>query len=511
MGIRTGAQYLDGLRRRPREVWIRGQRVDDVSMHPAFAKPARHIAKLYDMQHDPACQDVLTYVSPSSGERVGAAFMMSKTIEDLRKRRQAFQLWAETSFGLLGRSPDFLNTTVMAFAEAPEVFQAMGPRFAQNVRNYYEHVRENDLFLTHALITPQTDRSKGSREQSDAFLHMGVVRETAAGLVMRGARMLATHGPIADEVIVYHLPGIRPGDEAYAAAFAIPLDTAGVKMICREPFDEGGRSSFDHPLATNFEEPDALLIFDDVLVPWDRVFLHGNVELANRMYVDTALRNHTAHQTAARAIAKMQLAVGVAMAVAETVKSNGFLHVQEMLGEIIGYIELAKGCVVRSEVEFEQTGAGTIRPGLTPLQTLRAMMSKAYPRIIEVLQIVGAGGLLMMPTAADFASEVGDDVRRYYRGAGDIEATQRVKIFKLAWDLAGDAFGMRAMQYERYYAGDPVRLLASNYTAYANKHECEKLVAQALALAGEPGPVPRRYPNRDRLPGGDHQGQQYGG
>lgn len=175
------------------------------------------------------------------------------------------------------------------------------------------------------------------------------------------------------------------------------------------------------------------------------------------------------------------------MKVAETVKANGFLHVQEMLGEAIGYIELAKSCVIRSEVEFEQTAVGTIRAGFTPLQTLRGLMSKAYPRIIEILQTVGAGGLLMMPTAADFASEVGDDVRRYYRGAGDIAAEDRVRIFKLAWDLAGDAFGMRAMQYERYYAGDPFRLVAGNYINYAYKHECEKLVAAALALAGKPG------------------------
>lgn len=489
MGIRTGARYLEGLRTRAREVWVGGRRVGDVTTHPAFAKPAAHIAHLYDMQHDPAYREVLTYVSPSSGELVGTAFMMSRTQADLVKRRRAFQVWAETSFGLLGRSPDFLNTTVMAFAESPGVFEEMGPRFAANIGRYYEYVRENDLFLTHALITPQTDRSRGSKDQVDAFLHMGVVRETSEGLVMRGARMLATHGPIADEVIVYHLPGIKPGEEAYATAFAIPVDTPGVRMICREPFDDGTRASFDHPLATHFEEPDALLIFDDVLVPWDRVFLHGNVDLANRMYTETALRNHTAHQTGARAIAKMQLAVGVAMAVAETVKSNGFLHVQEMLGEIIGYIELAKSCVIRAEVEFETTAAGTIRAGFTPLQTLRGLMSKAYPRIIEVLQTIGAGGLLMMPTAADFGSPVGEDVRRYYRGAGDTTAEDRVRVFKLAWDLAGDAFGMRAMQYERYYAGDPFRLVASNYTNYAYKHECEHLVAKALKLAGAAVPT----------------------
>jgi anthranilate 3-monooxygenase (FAD)/4-hydroxyphenylacetate 3-monooxygenase len=486
VGIRTGKQYLDGLKARPRNVWVRGKRVDDVVSHPAFTKPAQHVAKLYDMQHDPKHRDVLTWKS-ESGEVFGTAFMPARSLADLQKRSDAFRLWAEASFGLLGRSPDFLNTTLMAFAESPAVFEKLGERYRNNVIRYYEYVRENDLFLTHALVTPQTDRTKSAAEQDSEFLHMGVVRETDKGLVVRGARMLATHGPIADEVIVYNLPGLKPGDEAYAMSFAMPMDAPGVRLICREPFDEGGRSAFDHPLATHFEEPDALLIFDDVLVPWDRVFLHGNVQLGNELYGTTALRNHTGHQTGVRAIAKMQLAVGVAMALTESVKSNSFLHVQQMLGECIGYIELAKSCVSRSIHEYEQTGNGTVRPAFAPLQALRGMMSTAYPRIIEVLQKVGAGGLLMMPTAADFESEeIGADVRRYYQGAQGLAAEDRVRLFKLAWDLAGDAFGMRAMQYERYYAGDPVRLLAGNYLAYGNRPECDRLVQAALALSGSP-------------------------
>lgn len=485
MPIRTGTQYLEGLRARPREVWLRGKRIDDVAAHPAFVAPARQIAALYDMQHDPAHRDVLTYEC-EDGSRAGTAFMMARTPADLRKRREAFRTWAEATFGLMGRSPDFLNTTVMAFAEASDVFGRLGPRYAENVRRYYEYVRDNDLFLTHALITPQTDRSKSSFEQADEFLHMGVVRETPEGIVVRGARMLATLGPIADEVLVYNLPGLKPGDERHAMVFAMPIDAKGVRQICREPFDEGGRSSYDHPLATNFEEPDSLLIFDDVLVPWDRVFLHGNVALANAMYVDTNLRNHTAHQTAARGVAKLQLAIGTASALASAVKIDGFLHVQEKLGECIGWLELAKSCIVRSEVEYEATRMGTLRTGFTPLQTLRAFMQRTYPKVIEVLQTLGAGGLLMMPSAEDFAGPVAQDVAKYYQGAQGLAAEDRVRLFKLAWDLAGDAFGSRQLQYERYYAGDPVRLMASNYLFYSGTDELKQTVERALRLGEDP-------------------------
>ena len=127
-------------------------------------------------------------------------------------------------------------------------------------------------FLTHALVQPPTDRSKASADQAEEFLHVGTVRETSEGIVIRGARMLATLGPVADEVLVYNMPNLQPQDTKHALAFALPIDTPGLRQICREPFESGGRSAFDHPLGVHFEEPDAMMIFDDVFVPWDRVF-----------------------------------------------------------------------------------------------------------------------------------------------------------------------------------------------------------------------------------------------
>jgi anthranilate 3-monooxygenase (FAD) / 4-hydroxyphenylacetate 3-monooxygenase len=171
MPVRTGKQFIEGLRARPREVWLHGKRVEDVTTHPSFRKPVEQIARLYDLQHDPAHKDILTYKSPSSGQPVATAFMAPRTLEDLVKRRKAFQLVAEATFGLMGRSPDFMNTVLLAFAEAKEVFARGGPQYADNLVKYYEYIRENDLFLSHALITPQTDRSKSSAQQADPHIH----------------------------------------------------------------------------------------------------------------------------------------------------------------------------------------------------------------------------------------------------------------------------------------------------------------------------------------------------
>jgi anthranilate 3-monooxygenase (FAD)/4-hydroxyphenylacetate 3-monooxygenase len=488
MGARTGTEYVERLRTQPREVWIAGERVDNVVDHPALRASVRELAGLYDLQHDPAYSDDLLYESPTTGDPVATAFMVPHSQADLVTRRKAFKAVAERTLGLMGRSPDFLNTTLMAFADADEVFGRAGQRYADNIRAYYEYVRENDLFMTHALIQPQIDRSKSSSEQADEFLHLGVVRETPDGIVVRGARMLATLAPVADEVLIYNLPGMKQGDVAHALAFAVPVDAPGLRLICREPYDTGDSAAFDHPLSSRFEESDALVVFNDVLVPWERVFVYQDVELANAMYGDTNLRQHTAHQTNVRGLVKLQLATGLAMSLARSVKADGFLHVQQMLGEAIGYIELVKASILRAEVEHEVTPSGTVRARFEPLQTLRGFLPRAYPRVIEILQTIGAGGLMITPSAADFQGEIADDVHRYFQGADGLAAVDRARMLKAASDLAMSAFGSRQVQYERYYAGDPVRLVAGNYLMY-DRAECDALVARAMELAGDPVPA----------------------
>ncbi|MFI9616480.1 4-hydroxyphenylacetate 3-monooxygenase, oxygenase component [Streptomyces sp. NPDC052023] len=483
MTVRTGAQYIERLQKTPREVWIRGERVADVTRHPALRRPIEQIARLYDMQHDPAYAGTLTRPGPRGP--VGISFVPPRSYEDLVARRRAFHLWSEATLGLLGRSPDFLNTTVMAFADEPGVFARLGDRYADNVQRYLEYVRDNDLFLTHALVTPQNDRSRPSGEQGDAYLHMGVVEETADGLVLRGARMLATLAPMADELLIYSLPGLKPGQERHAAVFALPIDTPGLRLISRQPFDDGTRNTFDHPLSAHFEEADCLVVFDDALVPWDRVFLHGDVELANALYAETNVRQHTAHQTGVRGLVKMRFITGLMMRLAQAVGIDGFLHVQQKLGEAVAATEICRSLIVAAESEYERSGTGAVRPRFAPMQTLRMHLSTAYPALVQTLQTLGAGGLLMMPSAEDFTGPVGPDIERYYQGADGLRSVDRIRLYKLAWDLCGDAFGQRALQYERYYAGDPVRLFAGNYLTH-DKDAAFRLVDRALELAGDP-------------------------
>jgi anthranilate 3-monooxygenase (FAD) / 4-hydroxyphenylacetate 3-monooxygenase len=484
MGVRDGKSYISRLKAHPREVWAAGRKIGDVTEDAVFHRPVAAMARLYDCQIDPQLRSTMTYLPDDGGEPAGVSFIIPRSHADLVHRRKAMRIWAEASFGTMGRSPDFLNTTVACFADEPGVFADCDPRFAENARRYYRYCRDNDLFLTHTLVNPPVDRSKSASQQADPFAYLGVAEETADGLIVRGAKMLATHGPTADELIVYPLPfSLRPGDEKHALAFAIPADTRGLRFICREPFDSGDQSEWDHPLGSRFEEPDAMAIFDDVLVPWDRVFLYGNVQLGNTVFARTRLQAHTGHQTAVRGLVKCEFMTALAVALARSVKTDTFVHVQERLGECIAYLQLIEGAIELAERKAVASDHGTLRPAVEPLHALRYHLPKFYERMVQVTQVLGAGGILANPTEADLKSAIAGDIHRYYRGA-DRDAEARIRLSKLAWDATGTQFGQRQLQYERYYAGDPVQAGASIYTSQDHKALLAHL-ERALALPVE--------------------------
>jgi 4-hydroxyphenylacetate 3-monooxygenase len=467
MAARTGAEYLQGLRDRPRDVWIHGERVvGDITRHPAFANITRSIADLYDMQHDPELRDDMTCVSPSSGARVGLSFLQPRSRDDLVRRRAMMKRWSDYSGGMLGRTPDYLNSGLMAMAAAAEYFGQGAPERADHIRRYYEHVRENDLCLTHTLITPQVNRAAGPSGQKDPYIVARVSRETDAGIIVRGARMLATLGPISDEIEVFPSTVLRgqEEDKPYSFAFSIPVDTPGLKFMCRESFDYG-RSSFDHPLGARFEEMDAVVIFDDVLVPWERVFIYGDVDLCNGVFPQTNAVVHMAHQVVVKNIAKSEFLFGIAASIGDRIGIDGFQHVQEKLSEMILTLEAMRAFLRAAESDAQVDRWGLMTPAWGPLNAARNMYPKLYPRMVEIIQILGASGLMALPTESDVHGPLGPMIDRYLQGR-NVDAYNRVKLFRLAWDATLSAFGARQVLYERFFFGDPVRMASALYTSY---------------------------------------------
>lgn len=498
MGARTGRAYIEGLRD-DRRVYVNGERIRDVTTYPPFQGAIQELARLYDAQHDPAYRDILTYPSPTSGERVSTTFLLARTWEEIEQRLRCDRLRCELTYGMMGRLPDFMNAFITGMAFIRGLLGRRDPRFGENAWNYYELCRERDLCLTHTLVDPQIDRSRGVEAQEA----LRIVKETDAGLIVRGARMLSTLAPLSDELWVGPYMPRRQGEEDYALCFAVPVATPGLTFICREPYDTG-RDDFDRPLSSHYDEEDALAIFDDVLVPWERLFIARDIDTYNLGLL--ALPGYTQLQGVTRGLVKLRFMTGVASLVAEAVGRSQMPRYQEMIGELVAYVEMAEGLLraMAQEVLYNVThpigegdsspvapsaslgvipGVGTITaaPGRSMIanSTVRIFMPFVHTKAVEVIRMVGSSGLVMTPTHKDFANPDLQEALGTYLKGRDMPAEERVRIMKLAWDATSTQFGGRQLLYEWFYAGDPInnRIL---YYGTDRRKECTALVQRFL-------------------------------
>jgi 4-hydroxyphenylacetate 3-monooxygenase len=478
MPAKTGEEYVQRLKEAKNNVYIHGEKVEDVTEHPAFKNVIRSMADLYDLQYEKP--EKMLYNSPTTGNKVGVTFMEPKTVEDLIKRREAIMEWQRYSGGLMGRSPDYLNANVMAMGAAHQFYAEGDPMFAENAKKYAEYARENDLSLTHTLIHPQINRAKAQYEQKDANVALHVVKKTDEGVIVDGVRLLATQGAITDEIIVFPSTVKKAGelDDPYSLAFAIPNNTPGLKFICRESFDYG-RNEFDHPLGSRFEEGDAIVCFENVLVPWDRIFILENSSICNRAYRETNAVVHMAHQVVAKDIAKTEFVLGVALSIMDAIGIDGFQHVQDKGTEIMLTLEIMKSHLYRAEHQAKLDRWGMMTPDYAALDAARNWYPRIYPRLAEIIRILGASGLMGIPTQADFENEeIGALLNRAVQGK-NLEGYERVQLFRLAWDLTMSAFGSRQTHYEYYFFGDPVRMGMTYFNNY-DKEPFKQMVQEFL-------------------------------
>ena len=435
------------------------------------------------MQHDPATRGDMTYPSPSTGDPVGLSFIMPRNAEDLARRRGMMRNWARFSCGMMGRTPDFLNVAVMSMAAAADYCGRNRPEFKQNIINYYEYIRENDIVMTHTLVNLQRSRSVGATPFDDRTeVALSVVDETDAGIVVRGARVLATLGPLSDEIAVYpaRTRRVPAGDEGkYAFGFAIPCDTEGLKFQCRDTLDLG-RSHFDHPAGSRFEEMDAIVFFDDVLVPWERVFLYNDVALCNQWGERTNRNAHTGHQVVTKNVVKCEFMLGLATLMSDTLGSGDLPATQQMIAEIIENLEITKALLAASEAQASVDEWGIFCPDYRPLLVARKKMIDMYPRMAEILHLLGSSSLMALPAEADLNGPLADDIHRYM-DTDTATAEERIRLFRLAWDVSCSAFGSRQTLYERYFGGDGARNAALLYQIYDRSAQ-RKMVGEFLSL-----------------------------
>lgn len=471
MGIRTGKQLLDSLDD-GREIWLDGERITDFMSDQRLSGAATTMAELYDLQHAPDLIDTMTFTKEGSDERIGMSYIEPRSVDDLKRRREMVKIWMDATCGFFGRSPDFMNIHVTGFASAYTEFGEYG----KNLRAYYEHACEADVAMTHTLVNPQVDRSM-SVEKQTKDLAAKVVKETDAGIVIKGARMVATLATYANDIMVMPSNYLQNNTESepYAFGFNIPIATPGLRVICRPSVvhRDPGRW-LDYPLSSRFDETDSVIIFDNVLVPWERVFIYRDPATCNGLYNRTYAMPQIMHQFCTKNLAKAEFMMGLAFALVRTTNIDKFQHVQEKLSELITFTEFVRACLTASEANAQETPFGTVAPDSMPLWTVRMMFPKMFVRMCEIIQLLGAGGLVGVPSLAEFDGPRKEDIETYYQAA-NADSRSRVKIFRLAFDAAVSSFSGRQQLYERFYTGDPVRLSGALYDQYSKSDYIDRI------------------------------------
>ncbi|MFB6367786.1 4-hydroxyphenylacetate 3-hydroxylase family protein [Paenibacillus elgii] len=478
MSISRGQQYIDSLKD-DRNVWLDSEKID-VTSHTAFNGTLLTIKKLFDMLDDSSSREQVGFKSPTTGEYVHNAFMVPRNYEDLMARSKAFAFWAESTNGVMSRLSDYARSRLTGWYATREYYRKYDNQFAEKIERYFVEARDRNLFLTAVQREPQINRSASWGEQNeDAVLR--IVRKCSEGVIVRGAKMIATAGPYTNDFIVYPVQKIPSSAQECATMLIVPANSEGLHILCREAFFS--TSSEDHPLSFQYDEMDAVLFFDDVLIPWERVLLYDNPEALWEIRLNEASNSLAYHQTIVRLVVKLEFVAGIAFRIAEAIGVEKYLNVQEQLGELVSQIESIRALVLASEREASLDSYGNFLPNFRYIETARNLGTRYYPRAIEILKQIGAGGYFQMPSSmGDMRGTLSALTEKYLQGT-NMEAMERVKLFKLAWDLVGSPLGSRHELYERYYAGDPVRLFANQYINYDKTrvmHKVNELIKENI-------------------------------
>lgn len=491
--MRTGSDYLQSLKSRKSITFIGGEQVKDVATHPAFANAAKTVAKLYDLSSDPANAESLTFKA-EGGKRYNNMWLLPKNRNDIDARNRVHKAWSEATWGLFGRSPDHVAGWISGMACCPEILDVHNDGFAKNVTSYYEHAREKDLFITYAIVPPASVKSADSvvamKQTSLPTSKWGeqaglqVVGEKDAGIVVSGFKVLATGAILADEILFGNFQALAEGNERFAATFALPVDTPGLTLLSRRPYSQMASSELDDPLAFRYDETDAVVYCENVLVPWERVFTYNRVDMARAAFADTpahVLGNVQAH---IRLLTKVRFLLGV---IKKVTNINGIMSVpavRDTLAELAMYCAMIEGLIEAENANLETWPNGYVAQDRQAMYATMAWTTRTFPRLIEIVRkLLGSHSFQQPADISVFNNPVTSDLYSRFTLEDKEKALERYKVMRLAWDLVGTEFASRHTQYEMFYNGAPHVAMNCVWHFFRWEH-VDKEVERALKSIG---------------------------
>jgi 4-hydroxyphenylacetate 3-monooxygenase len=450
--IKNGAGHRSSLQD-SRQVYIEGSRVADVTTDPSFKRSVDSVCRLYEFQSAPENRELMTFATDANGSLAHRMWQLPRSLAELVTRREALVAWASQHAGFLGRSADHVASCLSGMLMGLEVFEAHDRERAGALADYVRYARDHDLYLTYVIINPQADRSKSAAQQADPYLTAGVVDRDSQGLTIRGAKMLGTGAVMANEIFVTCIQPLQPGDERYAVSFVVPLNAPGLRILSRKSYEHAARSVFDNPLSSRYDENDALIYFDDVKVPWERVFIAGDLAMCQKQFHATPAHVYQNYQAQIRLMVKLRFLAGLAHRTATINGILGFPQVRETLGQIAADVAMVEGLVYGMEARGRYRGEYFV-PDAQTLYTAQVLSQQLYPRLVTALRDLAGGGMIMLPSSiADFANPELRALIEKTQQSPAAGSYDRVKFYKLAWDAIGSEFGSRHTQYEMFYAG----------------------------------------------------------
>jgi len=482
----TGAEYLQSLRD-GRCVYIDGERVPDVTTHPAFRNATRSIARLYDALHDPAQQAILTCPTDTgSGGYTHRFFRVPRSRDDLVGAQQAIAAWSRLSYGWMGRTPDYKAAFSNTLGGNPDYY---GP-FKDNALAWYKRAQETVPFMNHAIVNPPVDRHLPAEASKDVFV--SVDQETDGGIIVSGAKVVATSAAFTHYNFMGQSSKAATEDLDMSLMFMVPIDAPGLKLICRTSYERAAKSPFDYPLSSRFDENDAIFVLDKVFIPWEDVFIYRDPARVLSFYPRSGFTNGFQFQGCTRFAVKLDFITGLLAKALRCTGGDDARGNQVLLGEVVAWRNLFWSLSNAMAHNPAPWNDDAVLPNLEAGQAYRVFAPDAYPRIKDIIERTVTSGLIYLPSSIkDFENpEIDAYLKQYVRGSHNIGHRERIKIMKLLWDCIGTEFGGRHELYERNYAGGWEDIRAQALT-WAQKGTAltsmEALVDQCMADYDETG------------------------